>query len=434
MCLPIRNTAQYPPVPALSMHRAMSLICFLLCTAAFSCANDDPVIFKTDVSLTRVDARVTDGQGRVITGLGVQDFVLSLNGKPLTLKSVASEDVPIDILLLLDVSGSMEPHVQRIASAARQALGVLTEKDRVAVMIFDTRTTVRLPFRSNHSDVTAELNRILRSEHFAGGTRITSAMLDAARYLGREARPDARRAIVILTDDQTQDEEDEALVGSALTRANAVLSFLQAPYEVPAGYGRGGGTGGGRRGGGGGTWGGGGGWPGMGGGWPGTGGGGGVGFPGRRGPGGGMGGDRSHTAGTATIAEDSGGDTMRVEEASALEDTLARLRQRYALYCYLHNGMKLEDGQAIRVGLSQEAEIMHRNAQVQSRRVYMAGASGTETSGPASITRARTSTADTPDSQAPALIINSTTDQPRKGPRKAVNEDSGEKINTVTPP
>lgn len=405
----------------------------MLCSPVLAFAADDPVVFKTDVSMTRIDARVTDGQGRAITGLGVRDFVLSLNGKPLSLKSVASEDVPIDILLLLDVSGSMEPHVQRIASAARQALGVLTEKDRVAVMIFDTRTTVRLPFRSNHSDVTAELNHILRSEHFAGGTRITSALLDAARYLGREARPEARRAIVILTDDQTQDEENEAAVESALTRVNAVLSFLQAPYEMPSGYGHGGGMGGGRHGGG--TWG------GNGGGWPGSGGGiggGGIGFPGRRGPGGGMGGmgggDRSHTAGTATIAEDSGGDTMRVEEASALEDTLARLRQRYALYCYLPSGVKLEDGQAIRVELSQQAQTMHSTAEVQSRRVYMAS-NGTETSGPAAITRAHTSATPPPsDSQSSTVTNGSTADTPRRGPRKAVNEDSGEKINTVTPP
>jgi hypothetical protein len=42
----------------------------------------------------------------------------------------------------------------------------------------------------------------------------------------------------------------------------------------------------------------------------------------------------SHSAGTADIAKDSGGDVMEVDNASAFEDTLERLRQRYVLYFY----------------------------------------------------------------------------------------------------
>jgi Mg-chelatase subunit ChlD len=98
-------------------------------------------------------------------------------------------------------------------------------------MVFDTSTRVRLPFRNEHAEVVGELDRLLRSERFNGGTHITYALLQAARYMQREARKDARRAIVILTDDETQDEENEAGVESALAGANTVLSFLQAPYD-----------------------------------------------------------------------------------------------------------------------------------------------------------------------------------------------------------
>ena len=58
-------------------------------------------------------------------------------------------------------------------------------------------------------------------------------MIEASNYVLRHARADARRAIVILTHDETRDAEDEARVVSARARANAVLSFLQAPYEPP---------------------------------------------------------------------------------------------------------------------------------------------------------------------------------------------------------
>ena len=164
---------------------------FGLLIATFAYA-DDPVVFKSDVALTRGDAQVVDQDGRAITGLQANDFVLRVNGKPLPIHNFASEDMPIDILLLLDVSGSMEPHVQRIASAAQQALNVLAEKIEVAIMVFDTYTRVKLPFRTSHDDVTRELNHLLRSESFHGGTRITRALLDAANYMQREARPEAR--------------------------------------------------------------------------------------------------------------------------------------------------------------------------------------------------------------------------------------------------
>jgi hypothetical protein len=110
--------------------------------------------------------------------------------------------------------------------------------------------------------------------------------------------------VVILTDDETQDAQDEPRVESALSRANAILSFLQAPYEPPTARRM---PGGGRRRGGG----------------IGFPGGGGISLPGGGWPGGGAGQvDRSHTAGTDTIALDSGGDTMSVNNTSALEDTL----------------------------------------------------------------------------------------------------------------
>lgn len=385
----------------------------LLAIAGCALATDDPAVFKTDVALSRVDAQVLDREGHAVTGLQLRDFILRVDGKVVPIRNFSSENMPIDILLLLDVSGSMQPHVQRIASAAQQALSVLADHDRIGIMVFDTHTRVRLPFASNHQDVTRELNRLLRWEHFDGGTHITRALLDAANYLQREARPEARRAIVILTDDETQDEEDEPRVESALARANAVLSFLQAPYEVPSVYGgpRPHGT-----------------WGGGGGGWPG----GGIGFPGgggpvilgRRGPGG-YGADQSHSAGTATIAQDSGGDTMRVDDAYALQDTLEKLRQRYTLYFYSPDGTKPVGARSIRVDLSQDAGLRYPDAEIHSRRIFMSGGTAGEHSSPAVVTRAPGLS--DPDAS-PSV---SETPSPSHGRRAAVNDDSGPQVNTI---
>src|SRR5580658_9345754 len=206
--------------------------CVLLLTCALGtafAAGDDDVTFRSDVSLVRVDAQVVDSTNRAITHLHAGDFVLREDGKVVPIKSFASDNMPVDVLFLLDVSASMRPHVQRIADASGQALTQLGKDDRMAIMVFDRSTRVRLPFNGSPQEVQREFDRLLRQERFNGGTDITRAMLDAADYIRREGRRDARRAIVILTDDQTEFDRDDVGVGRALARADAVMCALIAP-------------------------------------------------------------------------------------------------------------------------------------------------------------------------------------------------------------
>jgi len=326
-------------------------------------AGDDDLVFRSDVSLVRVDAQVVDSGNRAITHLHAGDFVLRESGRVVPIRNFASENMPVDVLFLLDVSASMRPHVQRIADASAQALTVLGKDDRMGIMVFDRDTRVRLAFSSSPQEVQREFDRLLRQERFNGGTDITRGMLDAADYIRRQGRRDARRAIVILTDDQTEFVRDDAAVGQALARADAVMCALIAPDAMPYG---------GRRGGGGqrpGGWGGGGG--GLGGGLGGVifgpRGGGGNRYPG----GGGGSGGNTKSAGTAEIARDSGGDSMSVNDASALEDTLARLRQRYTLFFNLPEGVQPGLERNIEVDLTADARARYRDAEVRYRRRSM---------------------------------------------------------------
>ena len=358
---------------------------FLLAFTALLHAGEEDVTFRSDVSLIRVDAQVVDRSNRAIAGLRMEDFVLTEEGKRQEIRNFAAENMPIDVLFLLDVSGSMRPHVQRIANAAHEALLVLGPKDRVAVMVFDRQTRLRMPFRTGRGEAERGFEDVLNQESFNGGTDITRGMLDAANYIRREGRTDARRAIVILTDDETEFDRNDAGVNRALVRADTVLSALIAPGmgSRQGGYGGGYPTGGNRRGGYGGG--------GMGGGnWPldpsiifggprqqGPYGGRGGGIPGM---GGGRIGGRTSSAGTAEIARASGGDSMNVDDASALEDTLSRLRQRYALHFYLPAGVKPGQERNIEVALAASAARRYPDAEVRFRRTYLSpnGTAGDE--------------------------------------------------------
>jgi hypothetical protein len=409
------------------MRPVFAALLALAAGSVFAAGEDAPVVFRSDVNLVRVDAQVVDRGNRAVTGLHAEDFVLLENGQPQQIRNFAYENMPVDVVLLLDVSTSMRPHVERIASAAHTALRQLGDDDRVAIMVFDRSTRTRLQFRNSREDVEREFERLLNQESFNGGTDITRGLLDAAKYVERNARRDARRAIVIVTDDQTERNRDEEAVEMALTKADAVLMALIAPDAMRSGR-YPGDPGGSYPGGGGGRYpgGGGGGYPG-GGSWPGGGGlggplggiilgrrggypGGGGGYPGgggRRYPGGGYGG-HTQSAGTAEIARASGGDSAPVGDASAFEDTLARIRQRYALHFNLPAGVKPGEERNIEVRLAADARRRNPDAEVRYRRVYLAP-NGSSSAGPTNVSHApaprnssttqTASTASTPESQ-----------------------------------
>ena len=349
-----------------------TILLWLLTTPYGVAAADDEStpVFRSDVSMGRIDTLVMDRSQHPIGGLRKEDFLLRQDGKLIPIRNLAHEDLPVDVLLLLDVSGSMGVHVQKVASAAHEALAALGNEDRVGIMVFTTHTRMRLPFRQDLNEVERKLDDVVASEHFSGGTNINGALLNAAAFVEREGRPQARHAIVIVTDDQAL-PCDQARVSAALDRADAVLMVLLAPpfLGLSGPYPGGGRPRGGQ--------------PPVFVPWPG---GGGTGGPlggiilgRRRGPSGiPVPGSRPATvgypggisAGSPEIARTSGGDSLNANDASAVENTFQRIRQRYAIYFYLPEGM--ENGRGMELDLTDTARRRHLDAALQYRQVDLA--------------------------------------------------------------
>lgn len=320
-------------------------------------AQDDGPVFRSDVRLVRVDAQVVDASNKAILNLQARDFRLIENSRNRQIKNFLAEDMPVDVLLLLDVSGSMKPNLELLSRASNEALRVLATGDRVAIMTFDRGTKVRLPFRENKQEVQSALTSLLDRERFNGGTDILRGMMDAVEYVEKNARQDARRAIVIVTDDQTELRRDDDSVIASLAEADTVLSALLAPNAMrnvtgyPGGGRPGGGIyipsipdiliGGGRR----------------------------PRYPGGGYPGGG-GGSRTSSGGTPEIAEASGGDAMNVGAAYAFRETLERIRQRYALHFNLPPTARPSELRRVTVELTEAAHRRYPSAQIRYRRTY----------------------------------------------------------------
>jgi VWFA-related protein len=155
--------------------------------------------FKTGVSDVRVDVQVTDGN-KLIKDLTSDDFRVADEGQPQSLVSFAHGDEPVTLILLLDISGSMQKHIDEISTEARESLEHLRPGDRVAIMVFAKSTAVAQDFSDNLAETARNIGGAVQNWDVGSSTLINSAVMDAAHYMEKNAGPGGRRAILILTD------------------------------------------------------------------------------------------------------------------------------------------------------------------------------------------------------------------------------------------
>lgn len=173
----------------------------LLAGAAFAQAPGEQPTFRAGVSLVKVDAQVSDRNGRAIAGLTSEDFQIFDEGERQKIVYFGQESEPLDLLLLLDVSGSMSRFLEQMAGAARTALTQLRTGDRVGVMLFARNAEVREPLTVDLHAVESEIREAVHARSLGSGTAINAAVIAAAQYLGKQPVK-GRRAVLIVTDNQ----------------------------------------------------------------------------------------------------------------------------------------------------------------------------------------------------------------------------------------
>lgn len=186
----------------------------------------EPAVFRARVSLVHVDAEVVGEDGRILTGFSRDDFRVLDEGKEQTIVEFSTEEQPLDLILLFDISGSMQLNVEAVGAAARQGLQELRHGDRVAVMVFNTRTRVIAPFTEDLAAVERTVREDVLALNFGGGTLIQKAVDDAARLFSSEPQTQRRRAVLIVTDNIGIRTRREESVVRDYWEADALLSGL----------------------------------------------------------------------------------------------------------------------------------------------------------------------------------------------------------------
>jgi len=153
--------------------------------------------------LVLVDAIVLNKKTNTIVGdLTREDFLIWENGKRQEITHFSREELPLSIVLLVDVSGSVQPIIDEIQRVALDALSKLKPQDRVALMIFANRPKLLVELTSDRGAIAEKLENIWSEATDVGmATFINLGIYEAARYLRKKTDPTERRAIVMITDD-----------------------------------------------------------------------------------------------------------------------------------------------------------------------------------------------------------------------------------------
>jgi VWFA-related protein len=182
--------------------------------------------FKTGVSDVRVDVQVTDGD-KLIKDLDKSNFAVSDEGQPQPIVSFAHGDEPVNLIILLDISGSMQKYIDQISAEARDAMDHLRPGDRVALMVFAKGTAVAQGFSDNLAETARNIGGAVKNWDVGNSTMINSAVMDAAHYMEKHAGPGGRRAILILTDNlSTSYRLTDGQVIRELDKADTVFNAI----------------------------------------------------------------------------------------------------------------------------------------------------------------------------------------------------------------
>lgn len=225
----------------LYLRRLLPTLAFLLVCLSLVPAQEKPLpatsaqdpkeekqdVIRVDTDLVSLDVVVNDQHGkRATTKLSASDFVIYEDGVQQKISSFSTTEIPFNLVLLIDTSGSTREELSLIQQAARRFLDELRPNDRVAVVQFNQDVELIKDLTKERS----KLEKALVQLTGGNGTSFYDALHLTVSEIFRKV--EGRKAVVALTDGvdsygfKTYDQ-----VLPDIERAGAAFYFLQLDTE-----------------------------------------------------------------------------------------------------------------------------------------------------------------------------------------------------------
>ena len=188
----------------------------LMCSWLVSAGQQVPT-FRSGTESVRVDVLVTRG-GRPVLGLTAADFEVRDDGVVQTIDHAAFEEIPLNVVLTLDASSSVEgERAEHLRTASRNLLDRLKPDDQAALITFGDAVVVGTGLTHDLSSIRKALDETVPS----GETALVDAS-QAALLVG-ESHPG--RALVVVFSDGVEVTSylDQSAVLDAAKRSDAVV-------------------------------------------------------------------------------------------------------------------------------------------------------------------------------------------------------------------
>ncbi len=172
------------------------------------------------VDVVQVTATVTDGDGGFVRGLPQRAFRVFEDDVPQSISHFARENIPLEVVVAIDVSSSMRESMRAVKRAVRAFLSQLRPEDQVTLVAFNDNVFT-LARREARPEV-----RLKAVDRLApwGGTALHDVIVKSIGLLGQKL---GRRAVVVFTDgdDQSSQVPVEA-VERAVEASDATLYLI----------------------------------------------------------------------------------------------------------------------------------------------------------------------------------------------------------------
>lgn len=166
-------------------------------------------MFRVSVDAVQLTVTVTDSSGRFVPTLPQSAFHVFEDGAPQTISTFAAEQVPLDLVVAVDISTSMTASMPQLRVAVKELLGAVAANTTVTVLAFNDRI---IPVATASTDAASRIAAIDRLGAF-GATALYDVIIRGFDLLGSKT---GRKAMIVFTDGE--DEGSRATIAEVQRR------------------------------------------------------------------------------------------------------------------------------------------------------------------------------------------------------------------------
>ena len=181
-------------------------------STALAAQQPPPGTFRSGTQIVSLFVTVADATRRLVPGLTQEEFEVFDNEKPQPIIFFQNEVQPINVVVMLDTSGSMTLTLDLLREAAEQFLIRLLPDDKGKVGAFNDKIQFSSTFTSNRDQLVSEVKNL----DYGNGTRLWDAI---AASLDELKTVEGRRVILVFTDGD--DTSSRIGQGTVVDRARA---------------------------------------------------------------------------------------------------------------------------------------------------------------------------------------------------------------------